>query len=232
MKKLIIVFSLIAGSVVGQYNQQFIDRFCGYPNHHFPKGHAMAHYKQGIVNFPIKNTKTYNGRKETDKFTRYDSISRVTLEQFIFDRLNYYRKRYGVHELKWDERIRPATYHHVRYQRAIGKSKRSYKRGEYYTRPKMKSFKNKKSSWTQKFHKLYPEAKTLKHIEKVTGIPKKALSEVKKKGMGAYYSSGSRPGQTANSWAYARVYAYIMGGAAVRKIEQHITDKYKVKFQY
>ena len=122
MKKLIIVFSLIAGSVVGQYNQQFIDRFCGYPNHHFPKGHAMAHYKQGIVNFPIKNTKTYNGRKETDKFTRYDSISRVTLEQFIFDRLNYYRKRYGVHELKWDERIRPATYHHVRYQRAIGKS--------------------------------------------------------------------------------------------------------------
>ena len=122
MKKLIIAFSLIAGSVVGQYNQAFIDRFCGYPNHRFPKGHVMAHYSQGIVNFPIKNTKTYNGRKETDKFTRYDSLSRVTLERFIFDRLNYYRKRYGVHELKWDERIRPATYHHVQYQRVVGKS--------------------------------------------------------------------------------------------------------------
>ena len=69
----------------------------------------------------------------------------------------------------------------------IRKSKRSYKKGKYHTREKMKSFKNKKSNWTQKFHKLYPNAKSLKNIEKVTGIPKKALMAVKKKGMGAYY---------------------------------------------
>jgi hypothetical protein len=116
-------------------------------------------------------------------------------------------------------------------EKAIGKSKRSYKRGKYYTRPKMKSFKNKKSSWTQKFHKLYPEAKTLKQIEKVTGIPKKALSEVKKKGMGAYYSSGSRPNQTAESWGKARMYAYIFG-SPTRKYDHHITQKYKVKFKF
>ena len=122
MNKLTLIFLLFSGMALCQYNQAFIDRYCGYPNHRFPKGHVMAHYDQGIVNFPIKNTKTYNGRKETDKFTRYDSLSRVTLERFIFDRLNYYRKRYGVHELKWDERIRPATYHHVQYQRAVGKS--------------------------------------------------------------------------------------------------------------
>ena len=116
-------------------------------------------------------------------------------------------------------------------EREINKSKRSYKKGKYYIRPKMKSFKNKKSSWTEKFHKLYPEAKTLKQVEKVTGIPEKALSEVKKKGMGAYYSSGSRPNQTAESWGKARMYAYIFG-SPTRKIDYHITKKYKVKFKF
>ena len=115
--------------------------------------------------------------------------------------------------------------------KALNKSTKNYKKGKYYERPKMKSFKNKKSSWTQKFHKLYPEAKTLKQIEKVTGIPKKALMAVKKKGMGAYYSSGSRPNQTAESWGKARMYAYIFG-SPTRKVDYHITKKYNVKFRY
>jgi len=113
---------------------------------------------------------------------------------------------------------------------ALNKSKRSYKRGKYYTRPKLKSFKEKKSSWTQQFHKLYPKAKTLKLVEKATGIPKKALMAVKKKGMGAYYSAGSRPNQTAESWGLARMYAYILG-SPTRKVDHHITEKYKVKFK-
>tara|TARA_B110000046_G_C12916898_1_gene365332 strand:+ start:57 stop:497 length:441 start_codon:yes stop_codon:yes gene_type:complete len=115
--------------------------------------------------------------------------------------------------------------------KALNKSSKNYKKGKYYERPKMKSFKNKKSSWTQKFHKLYPEAKTLKQIEKVTGIPKKALMAVKKKGMGAYYSSGSRPNQTAESWGKARMYAYIFG-SPTRKYDHHITKKYNVKFKF
>ena len=91
--------------------------------------------------------------------------------------------------------------------------------------------KEKKSSWTQKFHKLHPQAKTLKQISDVTGIPKPALSAVKRKGMGAYYSSGSRPNQTAESWGLARMYSYILGGPT-RKIDHHITEKYNVKFKY
>ena len=113
----------------------------------------------------------------------------------------------------------------------IKKSKKSYKKSKYYTRKKMKSFKSKKSNWTEKFHKLYPNAKTMKEIEKVTGIPQKALREVKKKGMGAYYSSGSRPNQTAESWGKARMYAYIFG-SPTRKVDKHITQKYKVKFNH
>ena len=115
--------------------------------------------------------------------------------------------------------------------RSLKKSQKSYKKGKYFTRPKLKSFKEKKSSWTQKFHKLHPNAKTLKQISDATGIPKPALSAVKKKGMGAYYSSGSRPNQTAESWGLARMYSYILGGPT-RKVDNHITEKYNVKFKY
>uniref|UniRef100_A0A6C0BTK3 DUF5824 domain-containing protein n=1 Tax=viral metagenome TaxID=1070528 RepID=A0A6C0BTK3_9ZZZZ len=115
--------------------------------------------------------------------------------------------------------------------RSLKRSIKSYKKKQYYTRPKLKSFKERKSNWTLKFHKLYPNAKTLKQIEKQTGIPKKALMAVKKKGMGAYYSSGSRPNQTSESWGKARMYAYILG-SPTRKVDHHITEKYKVKFKH
>jgi len=113
--------------------------------------------------------------------------------------------------------------------RSIKKASRAYDKGKYINRPKLKSYKSKKSSWVTKFEKKYGEdVKTYKEIEKATGIPAKALKLVVKKGKGAYYSSGSRPNQTAESWGKARMYSYIMGGPT-RKVDQHITDKYKVK---
>jgi len=114
--------------------------------------------------------------------------------------------------------------------RSLKKSKKAYKSGKYVSRPKLKSFKSKKSSWTQKFHKKYPDVKSIKQISDATGIPKKALSQVKRKGMGAYYSSGSRPNQTAESWGMGRMYSYILGGPT-RRVDKHITEKYNVKFK-
>ena len=114
-------------------------------------------------------------------------------------------------------------------EKNIRKSIRQYKKGKYIDRPKLKSYESKKSSWVTKFEKKYGEGvKTYKDISKVTGIPVKALKEVVKKGQGAYYSSGSRPNQTAESWGKARMYSYIMGGPT-RKYDQHITDEYNVK---
>lgn len=116
-------------------------------------------------------------------------------------------------------------------QRYLKRSSKDYKQGKYTPRPKLKSFKNKKSSWTQKFEKKYGEdVKSYKQISKATGIPVPALKAVVKKGMGAYYSSGSRPNQTAESWGKARMYSYIMGGPT-RKVDHHITEKYNVKFK-
>ncbi len=105
-------------------------------------------------------------------------------------------------------------------------------------RPKTK-VKEKKSTWTTQFDKEYgvqldamKGKRSKSNIAKVTGIPLKAINEVYKKGEGAFYSSGSRPNQTASSWARGRIYAYIMGGEKVRKVDKDITDKYKVKFKH
>ena len=105
-------------------------------------------------------------------------------------------------------------------------------------RPKTK-VKEKKSTWTTQFDKEYGEQldamkgkRSKSNIAKVTGIPLKAINEVYKKGEGAFYSSGSRPNQTASSWARGRIYAYIMGGEKVRKVDKDITEKYKVKFKH
>ena len=95
-------------------------------------------------------------------------------------------------------------------------------------RPKLKSFQSKRSSWAEKFEKKYgykinQKARIAKEI-----ISKKGIEEIIKKGQGAYYSSGSRPNQTATSWSLARLASVIMGGNA-RKVDKSIWDKYKIK---
>lgn len=116
-------------------------------------------------------------------------------------------------------------------KKSLNKSRKDYLSKKYYTRPKIKSYKSRPSNWTQKFHKLYPNAKSYTEISKVTGIPVMALKAVVRKGKGAYYSSGSRPNQTADSWGKARMYSYILGGKT-RKVDNHITKKYNVKFKH
>ena len=116
-----------------------------------------------------------------------------------------------------------------RQKKNIRTARKSYKKGKYVNRPKLKSYKKKKSGWTAKFHKRHPNAKTIPQIARATGIPADALNAVKRKGMGAYYSSGSRPNQTAHSWGMARMYSFILGGPT-RKVDKEITKKYNVKF--
>lgn len=104
-------------------------------------------------------------------------------------------------------------------------------------RPKLKSFQSKPSKYTEAFNKKYGDklskmkgGKSKRNISKVTGIPFKALDEVYKKGSGAYFSSGSRPNQTPQSWSRSRMYSYIMGGRT-RQVDKEITKKYNVKFR-
>lgn len=93
-------------------------------------------------------------------------------------------------------------------------------------RPKLKSYTSKRSSWSKKFEDKYNTKITDKTFINKNIISNAGIEKILLKGKGAYYSSGSRPNQTAFSWAYARLASVIMGGPA-RKVDKDIWNKYK-----
>lgn len=115
-------------------------------------------------------------------------------------------------------------------QRKILKERKTKAKKGIYVEKKLNKKPTKESTYTTRFKNKYKlNSYSLSSIAKATKIPLKALQEVKKKGMGAYYSAGSRPNTTATQWAMARVYSYILGGGA-RKVDKAITEKYNVIF--
>jgi len=96
------------------------------------------------------------------------------------------------------------------------KSRRLYKKGIYYTRKALPSFRSTKSPHVIKAMKIYNVDKIGANSElaKATGCSKSALAKIINKGEGAYFSSGSRPNQTAQSWGVARLASSITAGKA------------------
>ena len=95
-------------------------------------------------------------------------------------------------------------------------SKKLYKKNKYYTRKRLSSYKNKKSKHIANARKIYNiQNITLnKELELKTGCKLSALKQIVKKGKGAYYSSGSRPNQTPQSWGLARLASALTAGKA------------------
>ena len=73
----------------------------------------------------------------------------------------------------------------------------------------------KTSTWTKKFYKAYPGARSLKNKAKVTGVPLDIIQQVYDKGLAAW-RTGHRPGATPQQWGYARVHSFLMGGPTSR----------------
>ena len=94
------------------------------------------------------------------------------------------------------------------------KSKKLYKKGKFFTRKKIKSYKSKPSNHISNARKIY-NIKNIapnKELSLKTGCELAALNQIVKKGEGAYYSSGSRPNQTPQSWGLARLASSLTSG--------------------
>ena len=98
--------------------------------------------------------------------------------------------------------------------RMLTKSRKLYKQHKYFTRKKVASFKSKPSNHVANARRIYgvEDVKPSKELAKATGCSVSALKKIVQKGEGAYYSSGSRPNQTAQSWGYARLASALTGG--------------------
>lgn len=96
----------------------------------------------------------------------------------------------------------------------LQKSRKLYKKQKYFTRKSLPSYKSKPSNHIVNARKIYKIDKITpnRKLSRVTGCSIQALRKIVKKGEGAYFSSGSRPNQTAQSWGYARLASSITGG--------------------
>jgi len=98
----------------------------------------------------------------------------------------------------------------------LKKSQKMYKKKGYYTREKLSSYKSKKSKHILNAEKMYDleTIKPGKELAEKTKCSVDALEKIVSKGEGAYFSSGSRPNQTGQSWGIARLASAITGGKA------------------
>ena len=106
------------------------------------------------------------------------------------------------------------------------KSKRLYKKGKYYTRKTISSFKSKPSNHIKDAERIYNISSVTpnKELADKTGCSIAALKKIVNKGEGAYFSSGSRPNQTAQSWGLARLASSITAGKSAA-VDFDILDK-------
>jgi hypothetical protein len=87
-----------------------------------------------------------------------------------------------------------------------------------------------------KFNKKYKQplntANGKDDISRLTGIPMKILDDVYDRGVGAFKNNRAavRPSvKSAEQWAMARVYAFVMKGKTYRTADKDLADKLRKK---
>lgn len=142
------------------------------------------------------------------KITRRKSIKNTRPKSKSKTITSKYPKKYIPAGLKrGDKRLQ---------KRELERSKSAYKKNAYYTRKQVKSYRSKPSKHVQNARRIYgiEAIQPSKELARATGCSIEALEAIDKKGQGAYYSSGSRPNQTAHSWGRARLASAITAGKA------------------
>ena len=101
-----------------------------------------------------------------------------------------------------------------RQVRMLMRSRRLYKSNKYYTRKEVPSYKSKTSNHIVDARRIYNITNVApnKELAMKTGCTIGALRKIVSKGEGAYYSSGSRPNQTPQSWGIARLASSLTAG--------------------
>jgi hypothetical protein len=132
--------------------------------------------------------------------------------------LKYYAAKYLPNKLSRRDTIYE--------KKQLDKSIKLYKQKKYYTRKNIVSYPHKVSNHILRARRVYKLEHIIpsKELSKKTGCSIRALQQIESKGEGAYYSSGSRPNQTAQSWGRARLASAITGGKSAA-VDFKILDK-------
>lgn len=119
----------------------------------------------------------------------------------------------------------------ARQLRELRKSRRMYRQGTYYVRRPVASYTHRRSKHVTRAMRIYgvSSMRPTAELARKTGCTLRTLKKIVNKGRGAYYSSGSRPNQTADSWGYARLASALTGGPAARIDRNLLTSCSRLK---
>ena len=148
----------------------------------------------------------------------YTIIKMTLTDQEISKKVRELRKTRGpiYAPLKYFRGLKTLKDVETRYKKMLKRDYRDFKTDE--------GVKTRTSSYTKRFREKYPEAKSLKEIAKVTGVPLKTLKTVYDRGLAAW-RTGHRPGASPQAWAYARVHSYVMKGKTWYTADKNLHSK-------
>jgi hypothetical protein len=108
----------------------------------------------------------------------------------------------------------------------LRKSKKLYRKHRFYTRKHLSSYRSKPSHHLANARRIYGVTNLTPNqiLSRATGCKIQTLKHIVTKGEGAYYSSGSRPNQTAQSWGVARLASSLTSGKSAA-VDYDILDK-------
>jgi len=99
---------------------------------------------------------------------------------------------------------------------------KSWKDPKAYVGFKTNSYvKSRPSSYTQRWRKRFPDAKSLKDKSKATGVPLKYIKQSYNRGLAAW-RTGHRPGATEQQWGYGRVHSFLLCGKTYETTDSDI----------
>lgn len=108
---------------------------------------------------------------------------------------------------------------------AVLASRAAYKRGEFKARAPVASFASKPSPHVARALARYGVASVApsRALAAASGCSVKGQRAIVAKGEGAFFSSGSRPNQSAQSWGLARLASALTGGPA-SVVDLHVLE--------
>jgi hypothetical protein len=89
-----------------------------------------------------------------------------------------------------------------------------------------KGVKTRKSNYTLKWKKKFPNATSLSQKSKASGVPLSAIRKSYNRGMAAW-RTGHRPGATEQQWGYARVHSFLLKGKTYHTADADIATDAK-----
>jgi hypothetical protein len=91
-----------------------------------------------------------------------------------------------------------------------------------------KGVKTRRSNYTAKWNKQFPNAKSLPEKAKASGVPLPEIRKSYNRGMAAW-RTGHRPGATQQQWGYARVHSFLTCGKTFKTTDADLAKSAKKK---